>query len=743
MVDRRFWGILTRIFLADTPPDTGLPDFETLAEQTASGLAKAHFGTGFWGDFGRMSIGIVAGLVGFLLSIVTLVAAWLAQLMVKALKVARPEIDQLAGAAFEELFGRSVIGAGTAGSDPAAAAAALGKGVIAALVSSSGGPSGDGITPSSAPGEQFIGSNVELALRGWILDLGGQIETLGQVQIFNHLVDDTVQALGIGRLTSRALRPAIDILIAQPMAQQFNESYRPQLLSEGLAAKAVIRGTKDYSWLETELGRAGYSSDRIVEIVNDQRKFLGLADADRLVRGGVMGELDFADDARSQGFFPGDITLLRRALEFARHDAIVHQEVNAYVALLHSGEIDFNEFQTFINSLQLADDEKPFIVELGQIISSHPRKHLALADCRNALAKNIMSLDEFRTHLARLGYGDDDQTVLELLEQATLRDKADAAQQKKQIAADKAAAAVQKKADQAAASAQKKAAAAQAKADARAFTLAKQQAASAAAVARVQQTEAALVAHEQQIAQAQKDKLLTQIQADQAKATLATLKGQHQAQAANQIAQATALDAAQVSVDQAQVAAQVTAEKVAATTKAARARVALDEQLLAARQADRVAGFLLARQNEQDAFDAGEITAKQLAAKLRSIDLQEKQAIAAENLTALQTSKAQAAADAAVASGTVTLDTVAEKATLIPPLTKKRQDIAAATLAAHTALVAQTGTEQASATAAIASQRIAALDAAAAARSALDSQLAAAKIALEEQIQANKPHPPS
>ena len=719
------------------------PDFEALAEQLASGMAKAGTGKSLWADLVRNAASMMAALLGFLLASIGIIAAYLAKILARALHVAGPEIDDLGSAALSELFGKASLGGGGGGGDPQATAAALGRGVVAAIIAGSGGGGGDGITPSAAPAEQFLGSNLEVAFRGWLLDLIGEISTVGQVNAFNHLVAATVSALGMGRLTSHALRPAIDTLIAQPMAQQILQAYRPKLLSEGLAVKEVIRGAKDATWLDTELGRQGYSPDRVEAILNDARKFLPIADMERLARDGAVSDQEFTTDATNQGFLSGDADLVRRALELARSDAVAHSEATIYLGLLRAGDYTIDEYQTMIVNLPLAPDEKPFFSALGTIIAAHPRKHLSLADARTALSKNIIDLGTFRDHLSRLGYSDDDAMTLELLEQHTLADKADAAQAKKQIAADKAAAAAQKKVEATAAAAATKASLAATKAAQHAFVVAKQKAASDAAIAKVQQTEAALQAHDQLIAQASAAKLLTETQAAQAKASLAALTAQHKAQAAASTAQQTALDTAQLSVDQAAVSQQVTAEKIAATTKAAKARVTLDEQLLAARAADRVAGFLLARQNVQDALDAGEITAAAAAKKLRSIDLQEKKAVAAENLTALQTSKAQAAADAAVASGQVTLDTVQEKATLIPAQTKKRQDVAAATLADQTALAAQTQTATMAANADIASTRIAALDAANSARATLDAELAAQKIALEQQIEANKPTPPA
>ena len=728
--------------MADNGSTVQAPDFEQLADQLSAGLIRNGGLTAFWTSSFRPILDVVAGILGLALAATTYIATFLAKLMVQALQTAKPEVAQLTGVALEEVFGQTFGGGGGFGGDPAAAAQAVGHKVVAALVNQGAGGSGDGITPSAAPAEQFLGTLMEVAIRGWVLDLITEVETLGQVQAFNHLVEDTIQALGIGRLTRQALRPAIDLLIAQPMLELFQQQYRPKLLSEGVAVKQVIRGKWDAAQLENELGRQGWRSDQIEAFLNEARKFLPVADAERLARDGYLADTALEQQLSDQGYTADDAAAIVQALNLARTDVIVKEEIREYLSLLRTGEIDFPTFQSFAGNVRLPADELAIYVELAQVIASHPRRAITVGELNTMLAKNVISLGEYRDALLARGYSDADATLLELLQQHTLSDREAAQQQKKQIAADKAAAAKTKQAAAVAAAAQRKTDAAKAKADQRAFMLAKQQAASDAAVQRIQLTEQALVEREQAITDAQQQRLITDQQAAQARAQLKILEQEHLAQANASTATQTALDQEQVKVDAAQVQAQVTADQVAATTKAARDRAALDQQLLDARQADRVAGFQLARQSAQDSFDAGEITAKQLATKLRAIDLQEKKAIAAENVTQLRVQQATSSADAIVAKGAVDVTALQEKATLIPAATRARNDAIATALSGHLAVLAQTGTDTAAALADITSKKVAAFDAAAVARATLDQKIADARVALERTIQANKPKPP-
>src|SRR5262249_12246188 len=132
----------------------------------------------------------------------------------------------------------------------------------------------------------------------------------------------------------------------------------------------------------------------------------------------------------------------------------------------------------------------------------------------------------------------------------------------------------------------------------------------------------------------------------------------------------------------------------------------------------------------------------QRAVKLRAVDLAERKAIAAEHVDALKSQQAQLAAERAIATEQIRVDTLGERAALVPAETRRRQDAIHVALADHLQTIAAGGAARTTAHAAIAARRQAAADATAAARDALERELASQKVELERQIERNRPRPP-
>jgi len=718
-------------------------DVEQIAEKISAGLVESGGVTAIWRSAFRPVLELVAGILGLLMSALTELAAFLAKLLVQSMQTADPAINELAGVTLDEIFGNSGIGGGGS-RDPGQAAAAIGKGVIDALIAASAsGGGGDGITPSEVPAEKFLGTLMEVGIRGWVLDLIGEVESLGRIHAFNDLVETVIQSLGIGRLTRIALQPAIHLLIAQPMAEKFSLQYRPARLGDDIAARAYLAGAHDSAWLQTELGAKGLSTDRITDIVNAVTKRIPIADFDRLVHDGQLADSDFADELKHDGYQPGDSLFIRRAESLRRIDPILRDELTAQLMLLHEGIIDLDQFQSALHVVQLPADEKEAWFQVAQLRAITKRKALSVAQLGELLTRNILDLSEYRARLEELGYTPDDATLLEMLEQKVISDKADAAQRKAAAAQQKAEAKAKAKADAAAAAQAKKEAAAQAKKDHQAFLEAKQKAADDAALAKTQLTEQAMKDRVALVDQAAKDKLLTAAQVTQQRAQIRSTEQAHAAQvkSAETAQGALAAEADKVSANAVQR--QILADKAVAVTAAARKRVQLDQQLLDAKQAARVAGYEAARQSAQDAADAGEITSKQLATKLRAIDLAEKKDVAAEQVRQAEIAKAQGTADQQVAAADFNVASLQEKATTLPAASQRRQDLIATAAADKLQQIALVGSDTMQQLSDITSRRIAAHDAASTAREQLDAELAAQRIALEQQIAANRPKPPA
>jgi len=723
------------------PPDLTV-DLERTAEKWYAGAIKHGGLEAALHAILKPVIGLVAGIVGFLFSILDPIALAIGKAIIEGFNTAAGgplgTLLELAATEFREAIG----GGGGKFGGTAEAGREIAAAFIDRIIRDT--PSNDewGITPSLDPAKSFLGMMTEVGLRGWAMDLLAELETVGLIHAFEDLIGIISRTMGFGRLARVALKPIIDATIGASVLNYVNLAYRPHLLGEGLAVREVIRGVKDGAWLDEELGRQGYSGDRIAAIVEANRVRIPLADLDRLVRAGIQSPQAFIDDAAGAGYTPEDGSLIRQAMDLTRRDALNQKTLDVGLQLLHDGVYTEGQFQQLLTTLQIPVDEQAQWSIIATLRLLFPRKVLSVAELNELLARNLISTGEYRDQLDRHGYSPADAVLLELLQQAITHDKQSAAAAREQIRQEKATAAAQKKAQEAVAAAARKQELAAKRKDQQDFIQAKAAAASQAAIDRITQTAHALTERHALIDQAEKDKLLTATEAEQQRAQLATLTAQHTAQTAAHQQQMTAIDEEAKAVDASHVAETTTAAKVAETTAAAQQRAAVDQQILDARRADRQAGYALARVSAQASFDAGEITAGALAKKLRAIDLQEQKDITSEDLTELQIEKATQAAETAAAKGQIDITALQEKATIAPAASRRRQDAIAAGLADHLSTAADVGTRRVAQLSELANKRIAAADAAATRRGALDQELAQQRIALEELIQSRKPKPP-
>ena len=728
----------------DTTPTPGAdPDLENLAEKWYAGAVRTGALEAAVRSIAQPLVDIVAAVLAFVLSILDPIAGGLVKAILTGFNTAAGgTIDTITGIALEE-YQQALGGGGGRTGGVSVGAQGIAATFINRIVSTLPPPGAAGIEPTLAPAANFVGMLTELTVRGWVLGLLGELETVGFIKGFEDLVADIVRTIGSGRLTRVALAPFVQAVVSDPAKQYVMLNYRPTLLGESLAARQVIRGYQDRAWLDAELGKAGYSADRISAILDSEQGVLPLAVAWRLSHDGTITADDFATIGTKHGFLTSDAALIARWHELEITDQMARREAAQYLDLVRSGVLTFDEFKDLAGQLQLPAVELAYYVELAQIIVSHARRHLTIAQLGELLSRNIIALSEYRTYLDRLGYSSDDATLIELLEQRTLNDHAAATAARAAATAAKAAAAAQAKIDKAAVAAAKAAALAARRAAAQQLAEQKAEAASQAHLERIQQTAAAAAQIRTLAEQAKNAQLITADQATQAQIQLDATEQESAAQAAAQAQAQTAYVQEQNSIDATAVASQVEAEKVTAKTKAATARANLDQQLLDAKRADRVAAYQLERQSAQDAFDNGELTSLQLARKQRSIDLAEQKDIATEDQTQLADAKAQATADAQIASGQVNIDALTAKAANLPKATQRRQDLITSALASHVATIAKTAQTKTTAKHAAATARMAAIDQANAARDQLDASLAAQKLALEQQIAANRPKPPA
>lgn len=716
------------------PPDpTAAPDLEKFAKSLAGALSQVA-------DFTFLKTvptNLIAEAIALALS---LPFKFLAELVVLSAKVtldllgtARSETDQLAGIALQELFGEGVDIGGIRGGAGGSGADGIAAGVLAQMLGGAlSGGSNPG--PTAAPAEHFMGMLLGVSIRAWLLEfLTDLLPESVRIAPFNDLIDGVLGALGVQRLARVALQPAIHNAVALPLQWLVLDALRPTLLAEGAAVKAFLRGEWTRQQLEDELGAKGYSSERIDQVVKDTKNFISQADVLTLVRNGVWTEEQAATDFQERGYSNGEAQAIILTDHLAKVDALHTRAIAAYELQWKRGKLDDGGFVGALTAMHERDDVAAFWLEILKAEQAAGFKILDKAQLDQALQRNVISLPEWRAGLVLLGYHDDDVTILEMTEQATIASKEQAAQLKAQKAAEAAAA---KAAAKQAAAAAKAQAAAEKAAKAAAAAAAKKTAAAAkqdTLLAKQQLLAQQAQARRDQIAKAQEQKLITTAEAQQALAGV--VQAENAAAAAVNTQKAIATQTANETTRL--TAAQLTASTVAdqATRDAQAATVAADAQAAALqeRRQERIANYQAQRDQVDQEEQAGLLTANAAQKKRDTIATAEKAAVAAERLDQLAIARAQAAAKKTAATAAAKAAKASAAVSLIPTATARTTAIVASSAAQLAQVKATGGAHTAAAKAQVAAAQAGALDTATSQLDALNAQLLAEFQAFEKQ----------
>ena len=699
------------------------PDLDQFAKSLAGAISQL-------GDFTFLKVvpsNFIAESIALVLSIPLKllgdVIVLAAKTLVDVLETSRAQTDALAAVALSEVFGGDVNVGDLRSGPGSAGAGALGAGVLANLL----GPAiagGEAIAPDAAPAERFMGELLGVGIRGWLLEfITDLIPESFRIAPFNDLVETTLQSLGIGRLARVALQPAIKAAIATPLEWLILDAIRPTLVSEGLAVKAYLRNDWTRQQLEDELGAKGYSSERIDQLIKDNKNFISQADVLTLVRNGVWTEDQAVQDFTDRGFTNGEAQSIVLTDHLVKLDALHARAIAAYELQWKRGIIDDGQFTGALTAIHERDDVAAFWLTVLKAEQNAGLKLLDKTQLDAALSKNVISLPEWRQVLGALGYSSDDVTVLEMTEQATLASKEQAsaakAAAKQQAATDKAAraqaaaAAKQQKADAAKLAAEQKAqdkiAQAQAKQD---TLLQKQQLLATQAQAR-----------RDQIAKAAAQKLITTAEAQQqlAGVQLAEQQAADAVKANAQIQSSSAAAADQIAA--ADLTAQTAADQATQAAAAATAQADAQEQALTERRQERIALYDAQRAQVDQEESTGLLTATAAQKKRDTITTNENAAVKAERLDQLAIARAKKSAAKVQAAGAIKAAKASAQAGLIPTATARKQAVIASTAAALGAVKAAGASRSAGAKANIAAAQAGSIAAASQQLDTLNTQL--------------------
>jgi hypothetical protein len=638
--------------MADDPQlnDGESPDLGQLVNAVGVLLSDGYNVGGKMGWLLDNAVSFVTALIGVLMRGATRIATVVATGLSKVLEEDNPELGRLAASILGGLFGHSfaatipggILNPGNLDDNAEAVGAAVLQSVFGGLQLEGGAT----LEPGLERAESYLGTIANLVTRGFILDLVEEMVPHWHLEVIHNLEHELLSGLGLGRIARTVLRPIVTTLVADPAQWALNLSYRPTLLPDAVAIRQWLVGAWGDAELDDELGRKGFSADRIDALVNAHKKHLSAADLFTLVEHKILDEAAALDHISADGYDDQTRDLLWQAMAAKRREGLTERAANTWLRKYEEGLIDHDTFVRSLSTLNLPDDVAALYALVGGAARETPQRVLSLGDMRQAWTKNLVTQGEFHDYMIRLGYSDEDATTLVLLELATLRDRTEAEQEKKRVQAERAAQLVQEKA----------AAAAKRVADAAAAQQERQRKAAAAAA---------------QKAKIAADELALKTFAADAAAQKTALVNAQRAQGLITDDTAT-LAQAQIAADLQELLANVAGQQAAS-------RAAFERQILELRQADREATIaqqlddvsiaLLEDRAMRQAAIAGRVAAvdELLARKLADLDdltRARRQAIdddLADALAALQAStlptaaERQAHADQAIAEIELTL----------------------------------------------------------------------------------------
>jgi hypothetical protein len=432
----------------DVPPVT-TPDMKQRAQLTASGIKSSGVAEYFWAAFW-------AALVDGIKAIITLLAGAFDEvlsLIVPFLTASQGEktdgfYDLVAGL-LNDLLGVDVAGGDLSdaqsergrigamqqvGGDffQALANEFIGNQPDAGAGAGTGGlPGVPGVplTPTQgvAAAKAFIGFLLSFSVRQGnvaVLSDALSFHLLTQLREYGEMM---AKNLGLSRMARRALQPFVQTLIAGPLQQALNQQYRPHVMDEKQIASAYIRGELDHSDFMARLALQGFTDADAALLISDTYTRLPLDDVLILQDNGIISDSDAQSRITALGFNTSDVPLLRQAKAFTEVAGVQRAFIKGAITDLQSGAIDTPTFEADVDRTNLPTIEKQWYKILGENRAHGKRKQLSLGFLKKVYLDGTITIDELLSHVALLGYSQDDADIIEvevLTEQAAEKKKA-------------------------------------------------------------------------------------------------------------------------------------------------------------------------------------------------------------------------------------------------------------------------------------------------------------------------------
>src|SRR5882672_6495219 len=411
-------------------PDIPRADFKLIQQQKREGDKESKIYQWLLDLIKDWIPTIVGKIIGSLLGLVEIVAAWLLRIFFRVFRSAEFGSDEIAAQVVSGLFGVDVASATFKNLGDHGARLPVARNMIEAIMTSMGGSFSGGTheasVPTSEPAEKMLSVILHMTIDGWAQGLLMELISLGQIHAVGELREAVEQSLGLGRMSRRAFQPAVKAFVVDPFTKLINQNMRPTGLSAEVDIRQFLRGLITRGQLDTEMGYKGYTPERVEALLNYNRAHLSPAELIEATNFGLMGDQSFEDAMKAQGY-DSDTALTKFNIEIAKQNNAAALELARYaVGQFRQGHLTVEALNGYINSDALSFGQKRNLVALAQFEKDHPQTKLSLQQGVQMVEAGIWTISQFRDLAASHRYAANDVDDLELLLLHKVADAADA-----------------------------------------------------------------------------------------------------------------------------------------------------------------------------------------------------------------------------------------------------------------------------------------------------------------------------
>lgn len=405
-----------------TMPDVPIPQFATAAKEMGSGVAAS----GAWDDLiNKWRHSLWDGLswaVGFLVSNIDKVLALCTQVLTMMQGVNQPGFFAMIAAVLGDLLGiefpAEAIQKSFNQRGSVAAMQVIGGDIFDSLAGEfTAGGTAKTITPSTAPAKAFLGFLTAFAVRqgnvAFISELlPEEFNFIGGLREYGELL---AKNLGLGRLARQALRPLMQILVADPLTWSLNAQYRPKILSEPQIIAGLNRGLITRDQVDTWLSWMGYTDQAINFLVSDPVHNWSPHELLHLMRNGQMTDDTAIQLLQLRGLDYGTANRIWTSAKLAQIDTAAQNYFAILLEQFKKGHMTAAALRAELDEIPLLTEERQYLSHAIGTYQEQGWRHLSESEAERAFLVGILDMSALQQYWQQLGYTPESIQTLTLL----------------------------------------------------------------------------------------------------------------------------------------------------------------------------------------------------------------------------------------------------------------------------------------------------------------------------------------